>query len=338
MNKFYIDMVDNSLKNAGSKARNDISEILDENNYKKINILGKGKWHRRFFERFLSNQFLKRLLKDVDSKSIVVIQYPLSTRMSELVINELISIKSTLVAVIHDIDSLRFSKYSLSDEINLLNKFNYVISHNRHMTEKLIENGLKSKCIELKVFDYINKNINFKNSKIKYGKDIIFAGNLSEEKCGFIYDMDLINLNLYGVGFNNDKNKSSYIKYKGSFTPDELPSSLEGAYGLVWDGPSIEGCRGQYGEYMRYNNPHKLSLYLSCNLPVIVWSESAIAEFVKDNNLGIVVKSIEDIKENIDVISKEEYSNIKLNVENIALNLRSGNVFKSIIKNIEENI
>ena len=56
----------------------------------------------------------------------------------------------------------------------------------------------------------------------------------------------------------------------GSFLPDELPSALEGSFGLVWDGDSSKTCSGVFGEYLRYNNSHKASLYLASGFPIIV--------------------------------------------------------------------
>ena len=56
--------------------------------------------------------------------------------------------------------------------------------------------------------------------------------------------------------------------YFGSFLPDELPAALEGGFGLVWDGDSAETCSGVFGEYLRYNNSHKASLYLASGFPL----------------------------------------------------------------------
>lgn len=61
--------------------------------------------------------------------------------------------------------------------------------------------------------------------------------------------------------------------WHGSFKPEESPEHLQG----VWDGDSVDTCAGNTGAYLRYNNPHKTSLYLACGMPVIVWKEAAIA-------------------------------------------------------------
>ena len=56
-------------------------------------------------------------------------------------------------------------------------------------------------------------------------------------------------------------------------------------FGLVWDGTSLDGCNGRYGEYLKFNNPHKTSLYLSCGIPVIIWKEAALADFVEEHKV-----------------------------------------------------
>lgn len=51
---------------------------------------------------------------------------------------------------------------------------------------------------------------------------------------------------------------------------------------MVWDGESIDGGLGLSGQYLKYNNPHKLSVIFTSGLPVIIWNEAAEAGLVKD--------------------------------------------------------
>ena len=78
---------------------------------------------------------------------------------------------------------------------------------------------------------------------------------------------------IYGPNYTPEK-KCSRIVYQGEFSADELPAHLKGQFGLIWDGSSVNTCEGNFGEYLRYNNPHKISLYLACGLPVIIWAVS----------------------------------------------------------------
>ena len=78
---------------------------------------------------------------------------------------------------------------------------------------------------------------------------------------------------------------------------------------------STATCTGVYGEYLRINNPHKTSLYLASEIPVIIWKEAALAKFIVDNKCGIAVDSLEDIKQALQDLSEEEYNEMKNNAK-----------------------
>ena len=50
---------------------------------------------------------------------------------------------------------------------------------------------------------------------------------------------------------------------------------------------------------MKINASHKASLYLASQKPLIVWNQSALANFVEDNKLGITIDSLEDIEKEL---------------------------------------
>ena len=58
---------------------------------------------------------------------------------------------------------------------------------------------------------------------------------------------------------------------------------------------------------MRFNNPHKLSLYVALGLPVIVWREAAIAEFVLKQGIGITVSDLLELNDISTKVSTEGY-------------------------------
>ena len=103
-----------------------------------------------------------------------------------------------------------------------------------------------------------------------------------------------------------------------------IPEKLTAGFGLVWDGTSIDSCKGNSGEYLKYNNPHKLSLYLSSGLPVVIWAEAAEAEFVKRNKLGISVNSLFELYNALENITEDDYNQIARNVAAIAEKLKKG--------------
>ena len=60
--------------------------------------------------------------------------------------------------------------------------------------------------------------------------------------------------------------KDQNVVYKGVYPPDQLPDKIQGGWGLIWDGSSLKGCQGNYGEYLKYNNPHKTSFYIAMEM------------------------------------------------------------------------
>ena len=113
---------------------------------------------------------------------------------------------------------------------------------------------------------------------------------------------------------------------------------MNGKYGLVWVGDSIDTCKGGKGEYLKINNPHKLSLYLAVGLPVIIWDEVTEAEFVKRENVGLTVSSLYELPDKLAVISDSDYTVMKNNAARIGEKLRNGEYMTRALKTAEAKI
>lgn len=337
--------------NAQSKARNDAEEIIVNNGYKRLYIptkygveIKKIKKYKQLI-CYINNYFLwKEYINKLDSGDIIIFQYPiLNTMVNFEKIMKLCERKNiTTICLIHDMDSIRFSDMprKIREDKKVLNGAKYIIAHNDKMKKKLIELGnSEEKIIELGIFDYFVKcEISEKNREKK--QPIIIAGNLSKQKAKYICslkDIKDIKFNLYGKGYQRENGEEN-ISYKGAFLPEELPNNLEGSFGLVWDGESSNTCSGNFGEYMRYNNPHKVSLYVASEIPVVIWKEAALASFVLENNIGIAIESINEIYREISKLTDENYNNMKANIKNIAQKVRDGYFLTRALKQVEEII
>lgn len=341
MKKYLLELgsSDGTEFNAGSKARNDIVDILNKDEFKTIYLdLGNNK-----LEKFKNIINIEKRFSEIKKDDLVLLQFPFAGYyVAKLVLQKLRKIKCNLICLIHDIDSLRFYSYKnkKKKDIDILNMFDYVICHNVFMENWLLSNGLKSKTLCLELFDYLIEKDSFKIKENNKDNVIVFAGNLSKAKSGFIYNLNPsilgnIKLNLYGANLE-EINIDNTISYLGKYKPDELPSVMSGDYGLIWDGNSTESCLGESGEYTRFNNPHKLSLYIATGLPVIVWSESAISKFVKENDIGLVVENLNDISQEV-IKNKKNYNDFKKNTLRIRKNVLEGYYIKKAIKLIESN-
>ncbi|MFG6496246.1 hypothetical protein P8610_12840 [Fictibacillus sp. UD] len=334
MCNYIIEFKYKSSFNAGSKARDDVNYFLKDRGFELLEITLANNKIKKLYQLLT----LKSKIKSIKNDSTVLIQYPYNNNnlylQSILKVLKLKNVKT--ICLIHDLYSLRFNKGKtiVSKEINILNKFDVVIAHNDYMSKWLYSSGLKKTIINLELFDYQTEDFQI-DSKVFDKNCIAIAGNLVKEKSGFIYKFNKQNLgetkiNLYGNGFET-KNSIENISYFGPKPPSKLPEEIKGGFGLIWDGPELNECVGHYGEYMKYNNPHKLSLYIAAGLPVIVWDKAAIAEFVRKNKIGIVVDSINQLDSIVNRIDQDSYTNLQKNVLKIKSRVNEGYYIKKAV-------
>lgn len=356
--KYYIaeiDIEEKNKKNAGGKARKDAEAILEKAGYQRLELFANLKDTNSI--NFIARQFenynnWKKLFAYLKKNDIVFIQFPLKTYSVFFphMIKKLRLMGVHIVFLVHDLDKLRFinsphlskkKKFRMYLEDTLaLRQASYIISHNEIMSSYLLQEGVsEEQIVNLQLFDYLLPESFTVSDKTKSNR-VIIAGNLSKKKTGYLYqlqDVTKCNFDLYGVGYEpGDADRN--ISYHGSFLPDELPYYLEGSFGLVWDGASIETCSGIHGEYTRYNNPHKTSLYLACGFPVIVWEEAAIARFIIENGIGIAVRSLKELPDRLSTVSEDEYINMCRETHAISDKLRSGWFLRASLKEIESRI
>lgn len=320
MEKVFIKTENGKNPHAGSKARDDVDELLKQRGYRPIIV---GNYEPRedrkenLFEKIqrhvtsLVNAF--RLFFLLPGKSMVVMQHPMTGFVYfNWMIIPLKKIKKVkLVALIHDLDSLRklHGENQKNDELadlKLLRKCDAIICHNSKMKEYLIEEKFPEETIvSLELFDYLTPEV---ITAYDESKGIVIAGNLNEEKSGYLRQLKQLSkelvFELYGPNYSELPQES--VHYHGSFAPDDLLEAIKGSYGLVWDGSSIGMCEGNFGEYLRYNNSHKASLYLAVGIPVIVWKESALSEFVENEGIGFSISNLYEIETKITSQNKKE--------------------------------
>jgi hypothetical protein len=311
-------------KTAKTKAKVDVMEILEREGYTSV-----------YFPRVNSlSEIIRfwRFLSTIAGKdSHLVLEYPCTPRRRIWLISTFAFVKKIkLYGVIHDIGDLRFPLQRQVSDMLFLNRFDGLISHNAAMTVWLRNRGYKKTIVNLGVFDYCMKDERNFNEQGMSGKPkVLYAGNLSYNKATYIYDkkldkLDSFQLCVYGQHFDKDRINGSRVSYKGMFNPD-TPDLLEKYhFGLIWEGDSIDTCTGQFGQYIRYNNPHKFSLYVSLGLPVIVWKEAAIASFVTDNRLGFTIGSFDELEKRVHSVTEEEYQEYLLNINKLAGKVRGG--------------
>ena len=317
---------------AGVKAPADMCEILKRRGYLPLPLYEYVRGNVNAWAK------LKKLLSwislsiKVKKNSSIVMQYPYNlTTMADSFIRLLQKHKKIkFIFLLHDIDSIRAYNAETADQREkILPIIDYLICHNDAMKAYLIKKGIDSeKIYSLGIFDYLHGcNLSNLSSKRKHDNSVIIAGNLNVRKSPYLgkllqSERDY-SINLYGPNFEELPDYSNYTYY-GQMDPNELPEKLEGSFGLVWDGDSLDTCGGATGQYLRYNNPHKASLYISSCIPVIVWNQSAIAGYIMENQLGLTIDSLAELNTLISKLDEKEYSIIKNNVRKEADKLTHG--------------
>ena len=330
--KYFLKETYVKANHAGPKARMDAEAIMVD--------VG-------FEEYYLSESRKNNVLNKND---IIVLQFPLLWKSLKKQIRMRFLKKKNFKAylLIHDIESLRNKKIKTFSDFKhsiiyylqnktVLERVNGIIAHNDKMKSELVKMGInKEKIISLEIFDYLIPNfIEDKN----YDKDkILLAGNFDIRKTKYARILpEKPDFEIYGINFENN-NLPNNVHYKGSFSPEELPNHLKGGFGLVWDGDSSDTCSGMYGEYLKINNPHKASLYLASNFPIIVWRQSALADFVIRNNCGIIIDSLYEIAGILESMNEEKYQQLIDNCKKIGEKIRQGDYLKKALEECERKL
>lgn len=335
-----------------SKPIRDISDIILSIGIEKFRI-------KRYSSRSKILQNLFRIIwwfqskiyaKRLPGNAYVVVQYPgefFTGKLGFWFINEklLRGKKIHLVVVVHDLNSQRFGDAwrtgTLSTgENRLLRMADLIIVHCKEMMYWLENKGIpRDKMIPLGIFDYLHAHDFLAGQKKDSG--VAIAGNLNVEMCAFLpllKNIKDVEWNLYGAGYDEGQCSAGNIRYRGCFSPEELPRKINAGFGLAWYGNSVDTITDPWGRYLKIIFVHKLSFYLSIGLPVIVWKESAMAEFVSREGVGLVVGSLNEIGQLINSLNENEYVSMVENARRIGARLRQGYYTRRAFRQLMERL
>lgn len=238
-------------------------------------------------------------------------------------------------ALVHDLDSLRRIGGSAargSDQL-LLPGFEALIVHSQRMESYLRTQGVTCPMILMEAFDCLSEG---KIPVREKSRMVAIAGNLAADKSGYLKDIGKVPLEWQLYGTNWAGSGSTRIEYHGEIAPEKLPETISGAFGIVWDGDSLDGLTGLYGAYALLNSPHKLSTYLAGGLPVIVAKNAAAADFVAREQVGVALNSLRELPELIRTMPEEDYQRYAANARRVGAQLRAGENTKRALRKLEE--
>ena len=344
---------------AGSKAPEDVALIAEKLGYKKwflrMRSTAPGAAAKAVRQAGYAKDW-ERILWFTEPESVVLLQhpfhYPQLTRERSLI--TLKNRRVRFVCLVHDVEALRGyrdNEYYKREMAFMLKIADVLIVPNKTIKHFFVKEGFQEeRIVELEIFDYLHDEENSEED-IKshpapehlpaFSRKVNIAGNLYPEKNGYAGELDQVpslKFELYGNDPRGWIHPCDNIVYKGRFAPSVPERFLTSGIGLVWDGDSIGTCSGPAGEYLRYNSPHKLSLYLSCGMPVAVWKEAAAAEFVEKYKTGILISSLYELEEKIKTLTEEEYTGMQTAACRIAGMLRNGAYTENAIQKAERTL
>ncbi len=332
------------LVTSGGKGRDDIFEMFRRCGLERIVIPTLKKKRdvtpaeRLKLERRLRRAWI-RALDGLGEGDVLFIHQPPSEKfmLYDRVISEVSSRGCRIVTVVFDLENYLTPYYRSRDKLKyllsmrsenaVLRASDCIIAHNEKMKDLIVSSGIDAdRVICLGVLDYLRDGEpDTESITARTGRELplVFCGNLVPGKTGFLSDFPAdLRVDLYGPGYEGSLNEN--IRHKGVYGSLELMDIISGSFGLVWDGATSETGSGVTGEYLRYNCPHKMSMYLASGLPVIVWDESAMADFVCGENCGFAVRSLAEVGSLIRKMTDDEYSEMRTNAIRVGNSMRQG--------------
>lgn len=241
--------------------------------------------------------------------------------------------KYRIICFINDLNTFRYDGQSdgAQGEVDVLAAADMILAPNVNTVVMLKKNGINSEMIPVGIWDYRMNEEQIQKIRLlscEHQEDsiikIAFAGNLNKSE--FLSAMEIphdIRMELWGKLDDERKMKLAVgCHYHGVLSSDEIPLAVGAMdYGLVWDGSGKNEIEGGLGEYLRYNNSHKCALYLAAGLPVIIWSKSGMAHFVKEHGCGLTIERLSDLDY---AIHTADYAKLKAAALKVAPKLWEG--------------
>ena len=316
-----------------NKAKNDIDEIIKGMGFHNLTPMRK---KNDMISRFTTKICgVARVLTRLKQGDILFLQYPMK-KFYKIACTFAHLRGAKVVTVIHDLGTFRRHKLTPKQENVRLSQTDFIIVHNEKMKEHLLHYGCQSQLCCLGIFDYLSQTEPATYPTPHKPWSVVYAGGLGKWRNEFLYKLDphIHNwtLDIYGRGFEKEYAENwQHIIYHGFLDSEQFVAQINADFGLVWDGDSINECSGDWGEYLKINNPHKTSFYLRSGLPVIVWNQAAMAPFVHKHQIGICVDSLADIDNALNNLTEKQYQVMKDNAVKIGKALSEGFFIKQAL-------
>ena len=342
MRNCFISRNYKTVKSGGGRVRTDLEKIMTDMGFQNLG-LQQSRHHNMFFVLVYTFTSVMKGVMSLRRGDTLVVPYPMK-KYYEFVCDMAHRKGVKVVTVIHDLGCFRRKKLTVEREMERLAHSDALIVHNPTMHKWLKDHGYQGEMQIIGLFDYlspapITSKRQAPNAPGEYS--IFFAGSLTTKHNEFIYmlpeQLKGHKFYLYGAGFREELAKEELV-YKGFAADYELMENNLGDFGLSWYGESLTEGKGMIGEYMAYNNPHKILLYLRCNAPVIIGKTAALAPFIEENGIGICVDTLENLGEVLEKVTLEDYKRMQKNVKAMSDKIASGYFFRTAFTELQKRM
>lgn len=324
------------IDSSGNKAKTDNETTLRQMGAHNLG-LHTTYYNSKVLTFFLDLAGIVKMMLTIRPGDTVLLQYPVKKYFS-FICNFAHLRHAKTIALIHDLGSMRRKKLTIGQEIKRLMHADYVIASNEKMQGWLTQHGFTKPTGALQLFDYRSERVASKSAHrpSDASPSLVYAGALAPRKNSFLLKMQE-NIKDYQLEIYGNANglpglePSNKIHLHGFIDPETFISSVKGDFGFVWDGDSTDTCSGNFGEYLRWNSPHKVSFYLRAGLPVIIWKEAALAPIIEKEGAGFAIGSINELNDRLQSLSAEDIQRMQANVTRVSNQLRSGHFFTTAV-------
>ena len=321
-----------------------INEFLKEIGFEEKDILDGVCGNISYYNEDI-NMFIPRSI-EIPEDSIVFLHYPcsyLEPIIIEILKSTKVNRRNKIVTLVHQLNIFNYDS-NVYNDINFLNGSDYVLVHTNDMGKFLKKNGLVVETIPINGFDY------YVDGELKEEKDREDSEKYSIDYiCKTKSDEDYL-LN----GFNRMKMKNYYvnyyssergvggelapvtdIRYLGKIDYKKVYKEMCGDFGIVYP---IRNMRLSEEKTLKLFASVEETIYILNGMPLIVFSDSPNASFVKKEGIGIVINSLDDIDEALGHLSNRKYNDMKRKVMRIRDKYSRGFYIKRAIENLESMI
>lgn len=279
-------------RHAGNKAPTDVRQVAQELGFRPVDLSPFTRASRA--DRALS--IARAGVQSVTATprlartAVLLTQHPLG-RVNDVLLARWAR-RTRSIVLVHDLESLRRAEYAAREQ-HVLKSYDVVVVHTEAMAAHLQRSLPRTTTVVLGCFDYLVPEPPALAPLTDRPSALHVVGRLGPDKAAYLYALDALALPVraYGHGCVVERLPAG-VSWQGVLDMDRPSLPARDGFGVMWDGTSAKGLQGSMGTYLRYNSPHKFSMYMALGLPVIVPNGAALSALVEREGLGLVCGSI----------------------------------------------